>query len=149
MHPLYEKANALSKEVYLAAIEVRRVIGSGTMLEKVYQKCLQHELHLMGHKAELERPVQIRYKDKVWEENLRIDLLVDDCLVVECKAIEGDRVDMDKFKAQTLTYLKLADLPLGMVINFGSDGFGKRGIHRVILKGASNSEGNPEPERSI
>ena len=54
------------------------------------------------------------------------------------KAIEGDKVDMEKFKAQTLTYLKLANLPLGMVINFGSEGFGKRGVHRVILKGASD-----------
>ena len=137
MHPLYEKANELSKAVYEAALEVRRVIGNGTMLEKVYQKCLQHELQLKGHKAEMEQPVRIQYKDKVWEENLRIDLLVDDCLVVECKAIEGDKVDMEKFKAQTLTYLKLANLPLGMVVNFGSDNFGKRGIHRVILKGAT------------
>ena len=140
MHALYAKANAASKDVYLAAMEVRRVIGNGTMLEKVYQKCLQHELRLMGHEVEIEKPVKIRYKDKVWEENLRIDLLVDDCLVVECKAIEGDKVDMEKFKAQTLTYLKLANLPLGMVINFGSDGFGKRGIHRVILKGAASDE---------
>ena len=138
MHPLYEKANEASRDVYLAALEVHRVIGNGTMLERVYQRCLQHELQLMGHKAEIEQPVQIRYKDKVWEENLRIDLLVDDCLVVECKAIEGDKVDMEKFKAQTLTYLKLANLPLGMVINFGSDGFGKRGVHRVILKGAAS-----------
>ena len=97
MHPLYEKADAVSKDVYLAALEVRRVVGNGTMLEKVYQKCLQHELQIMGHKAE-----------------------------------------MEKFKAQTLTYLKLTNLPLGMVINFGSDGFGKRGVHRVILKGASD-----------
>ena len=140
MHQLYEKANQVSKDVYLAALEVRRVIGNGTMLEKVYQKCLQHELRLMGHKAEIEQPVEIRYKGKVWVENLRIDILVDDCLVVECKAIEGDKVDMEKFKAQTLTYLKLANLPLGMVINFGSDGLGKRGIHRVILKGASALE---------
>ena len=138
MHPLYEKADAASKDVYVAALEVRRVIGNGTMLEKVYQKCLQHELQLMGHKAEMEQPVRIFYKDKVWEENLRIDILVDDCLVVECKAIEGDKVDMEKFKAQTLTYLKLTNLPLGMVINFGSEGFGKRGVHRVILKGASD-----------
>ena len=137
MHPLYEKANEASKAVYEAALEVRRVIGNGTMLEKVYQKCLQHELQLMGHKAEMEQSVKIRYKEKVWEENLRVDLLVDDCLVVECKAIEGDKVDMEKFKAQTLTYLKLTNLPLGMVVNFGSDGFGKRGIHRVILKGAA------------
>lgn len=137
MHPLYEKANEASKAVYEAALEVRRVIGNGTMLEKVYQKCLQHELQLMGRKAEMEQSVKIRYKEKVWEENLRIDLLVDDCLVVECKAIEGDKVDMEKFKAQTLTYLKLTNLPLGMVVNFGSDGFGKRGIHRVILKGAA------------
>ena len=143
MHPLYEKANELSKAVYAAALEVRRVIGNGTMLEKVYQKCLQHELQLMGHKAEMEQPVKIQYKDKIWEENLRIDLLVDDCLVVECKAIEGEKVDMEKFKAQTLTYLKLTDLPLGMVVNFGSDNFGKRGIHRVILKGATSEGQGP------
>ena len=72
-----------------------------------------------------------------FDEKLRIDLLVDDCLIVECKAVASDKADMDRFRAQTLTYLKLMNLPLGLVINFAGTQFGKAGIARVILKDAN------------
>ena len=138
MHPLYEKADKLSKDVYEAALEVKSFIGAGVVLESIYQRCLMRELELRGHKVACEVSVPITYKGYTFEEKLRIDLLVDDCLVVECKAVGDDKADMDKFRAQTLTYLKLMNLPLGMVINFAGKQFGKSGISRVILKGASS-----------
>ena len=72
----------------------------------------------------------------VLEEKLRIDLLVDDCLIVECKSLDEDKVNMSRHKAQTLSYMKLMDMPLGLVVNFGNEKLGKRGVARVILKGA-------------
>ena len=136
MHPLYERANELSKDVYDSAIEVARYFGAGTMLESVYQKCLAKELELRGHKAVCEVSVPINYKGYMFDENLRIDILVDDCLVIECKAVAPEKFDRDRFRAQTLTYLKLMNLPLGMLINFGASDLGHRGISRVILAGA-------------
>ena len=65
-----------------------------------------------------------------------VDLLVDNCLVVEAKAVDATKEDTSKFRAQTLSYLKLLDLPLGLVVNFHNPRLGDRGIARVILKGA-------------
>ena len=140
MHPFYEKANQLSKEVYDAALEVKAFIGAGVVLESIYQRCLMRELELRGHKVACEVVVPITYKDYTFDEKLRIDILVDDCLVVECKAVDSDKADMGRFRAQTLTYLKLMNLPLGLVINFAGKQFGKYGISRVILKDAASPD---------
>ena len=137
MHPLYEKANAASADVYEAALEVQKHFGIG-LPESLYQKCLARELQLRGHLAETEVIVPIRYKGYEFAEKLRIDVLVDKCLVVEAKSLDEDKVDMVRHKAQCLSYLKLMDLPLGLVINFGDYRLGKRGIARVILAGADD-----------
>jgi len=136
MHPLYEKANALSADVFDAVLEVKKHFGPGIMLESVYQKCLAKELELRGHKVVLEVVVPVVYKGFTFEEKLRIDILVDDALVIECKAVDPEKVNVDRFRAQALTYLKLMNLPLALVVNFGVDQSGKKGISRVILKGA-------------
>jgi len=109
-------------------------------MESIYQKCLGQELRLRGHDVKLEFSVPIRYKGMVFSEKLRIDILVDDCLIVECKSLDEDKVNMERHKAQTLSYMKLLDLPLGLVVNFGDYRLGKRGIARVILKGADTCE---------
>ena len=140
MHPLYEQANKLSKEVYEAALEVKAFVGAGVVLESIYQRCLMRELELRGHKVACEVAVPITYKGYTFDEKLRLDLLVDDCLVVECKAVDSEKADMDRYRAQTLTYLKLMNLPLGLVINFAGTRFGKAGISRVILKDANKSD---------
>ena len=141
MHPLYRKAAPLTQVAIDSAIEVQNHLGVG-LLESVYQKCLMRELALRGHSVRTEVPVTVRYKGYEFTENLRIDLLVDDCLVVECKALEDGRENMVLHKAQTLSYLKLMDLPLGLVLNFGNPQLrhGRRGIARVILKGADSEE---------
>ena len=139
MHPLYEKAASLTEEVIGAAIEVQKHFGIG-VLENIYKQCLAQEMRVRGHKAETEKVVPITYKGFTFEEKLRIDCLVDDCLIVECKSLDEDKVNMDRHKAQTLSYMKLMNIPLGLVINFGDYRLGKRGIASVILKGADASD---------
>ena len=136
MHPLYEKANAVSADVYEAALEVQKHFGVG-LPESLYQKCLARELELRGHTTETEVSVPIRYKGYEFTEKLRVDVLVDKCLVIETKALDEDKANMPRHKAQCLSYMKLMDIPLGLVVNFGDARLGRSGIARVILKGAS------------
>ena len=137
MHPLFEQAEKLTGEVIEAAVEVQKHFGVG-LLENVYKQCLAQEMRVRGHKAETEVVVPITYKGFTFDEKLRIDCLVDRCLIVECKALDEDKVDMTRHKSQLLTYMKLMDIPLGLVVNFGDYRLGKRGIARVILKGADD-----------
>jgi len=133
MHPKYEQADELSKVVIKAAVAVQRHFGIG-VLESIYVKALSRELELLGHSVAEEIPCRIEYKGRIWQENLRADLIVDNCLVVEAKAI--DPCCLDRFRMQTLSYMKLLDFPLGLVMNFGDDHFVRHGIKRVILKDA-------------
>lgn len=84
MHAHYEKADRLTKEVIGAGIEVHRILGPG-LVESVYEKCLMHELQLRGIPALCQQEVDIQYKDALFKETLRFDLLVDGCLLVELK----------------------------------------------------------------
>lgn len=133
MHPKYEYADKLVKEVMEAALIVQRHFGIG-VLESIYVKALSRELELKGHKVREEVPCEIEYKGRVWEEKLRADLIVDDCLVIEAKAVE--HCDLQRYRLQVLSYMKLLNHPLGLVINFGDEHLFKYGIKRVILKGA-------------
>ena len=135
MHPLFEQASALTGEVIEAAIEVQKHFGIG-VLENIYKMSLAQELRVRGHEAQTEVVVPITYKGFTFEEKLRLDCFVDKCLIVECKSLDENKVDMVRHKAQLLSYIKLMDVPLGLVINFGDYRLGKRGIARVILKGA-------------
>lgn len=135
MHPLFEQASALTGEVIEAAIEVQKHFGIG-VLENIYKMSLAQELRVRGHEAQTEVVVPITYKGFTFEEKLRLDCFVDKCLIVECKSLDENKVDMVRHKAQLLSYMKLMDVPLGLVINFGDYRLGKRGIARVILKGA-------------
>lgn len=137
MHPLFEQAERLTGEVIEAAIEVQKHFGIG-LLENIYKQCLAQEMRVRGHKAETEVVVPITYKGFTFDEKLRVDCLVDRCLIIECKSLDEDKVDMVRHKAQLLSYMKLMDIPLGLVINFGDYRLGKRGIARVILKGADD-----------
>lgn len=81
---------------------------------------------------------------------MRVDLLVDDCLVVEVKARSASTKEMDAFKAQALSYISLLDFPLALVINFHVECVGKYGVSRVILKGAdSRSPGGCANARAL
>jgi GxxExxY protein len=131
MHPKYLKADALSPKVIGAAIEVHRDKGPG-LIESIYERCLMRELELQGITAVNQRIVRVEYKGLVFDEPLRLDALVDECLLVENKAVEKI---LPIHKAQLLSYMKLLDVPLGLLINY-HEPLLKDGITRLILSGA-------------
>ena len=131
MHPLFSRANTLSNRVIGAAIEVHREIGPGLM-ESIYEWCLVCELQSMELPVACERTVRVRYKGFLREELLRFDVLVDGCLLIETKAVE---TVLPIHKAQLLSYMKLLNLPVGLLVNFNVSRLSE-GISRVILKNA-------------
>lgn len=131
MHPDYPRADRWSSQVIGAAIEVHREKGPG-LLENIYQRCLAHELSLRQIPVVRELRVPVTYKDLVFEEPLRLDLYVDGCLIVETKAVE--RL-LPIHLAQLLSYMKLLNAPLGLLINFHELVL-KDGIRRLTLKGS-------------
>lgn len=109
-----EKLNKLSNQVIGAAIEVHRDLGPG-LLESTYELSLQHELELMGISSERQLALPITYKGLVVPEAYRIDLLVENCLVIELKTVtEFTPIH----SAQLLTYLRMSGNHLGLLINF-------------------------------
>ncbi|MGL5020254.1 MAG: GxxExxY protein [Luteolibacter sp.] len=106
--------NKLSGEVIGAAIEVHNDLGPG-LLESTYEASLQHELKLRGYESMRQLVLPIKYKDLVVPEAYRIDLLVENCLVIELKTVESL---LPIHSAQLLTYLRMSDNHLGLLINF-------------------------------
>jgi len=105
MHPDYDRADALSKRVIGAAIEVNRKMGPG-LIESIYEKCLMRELELQAMHAKNQLVVPIEYKGFTFEEPLRLDVLVDACLLLELKSVEKVH---PIHTAQFLSYMKLLD----------------------------------------
>jgi GxxExxY protein len=132
MHPLFQKADALSREVIGAAIEVHRDKGPG-LIESIYERCFIWELGLRRIPALNQQQVKIEYKGFVFEEALRFDVLVDGCLLVELKAVQEV---LPIHKAQLLSYMKLLNVPLGLIINFHEMKL-VDGVSRLILPGAN------------
>ena len=131
MHPLFQKAHAISHEVIGAVIEVHRIKGPG-LIESIYEKCLRRELELRRLKTICQRQVRIEYKGMIFEEPLRFDVLVEECLLLELKSVEQV---LPIHKAQLLSYMKLLNIPLGLLINFHETKL-TDGLHRLILPGA-------------
>ena len=120
--------NGISRVIIGAAIEVHRELGGPGLLEDVYEEALAEELKLRGLKVERQLPVRIVYKGRVLRKPLRLDMKVENLVLVDNKAVtEWNPV----FEAQMLTYLRLTGLKLGLVINFG-ERFVKNGIYRVV-----------------
>ena len=116
-----EGVTDLSYRVVGCAIEVHKQLGPG-LLESVYEKCLKHELELQGYNVKQQVVVPVRYKGIEMDTELRLDLLVNDIIVLELKAIE--RV-LPVHEAQLLTYMKLLKKPQGLLINFFTDNISK------------------------
>jgi GxxExxY protein len=133
MHPLFEKASGLTEIIIAAAIEVHRDKGP-SLLESIYEWCLIKELELRGLSCVSQKTVIVRYKQFTREEELRFDVLVEGCVFVEAKAVEKV---IPIHKAQILSYMKLLDVPLGLLINFHELRV-TDGISRLILSGANN-----------
>jgi GxxExxY protein len=126
----------MTHDVIAAGIEVHRALSRG-LLESIYEKCLMHELELRRHNVLRQDQVTVKYKDIVFAEQLRLDLLIDDCLLVEVKCVQEVH---PIHKAQLLSYMKLLDIPVGLVMNFYEEKL-TDGVHRMFLPGANRLPG--------
>lgn len=120
--------NEISKAIIGCAIEVHKQLGPG-LLESAYQECLYYELLQAGLRVRKEKPMPIVYKEVKLDHGYRIDLLVEEKVVIEIKTVEELN---DVHTAQVLTYLKLGNYRLGLLLNFHVAML-KKGIKRVIL----------------
>jgi len=131
MHPDYERANTWTSQVIGAAIEVHRDKGPG-LIESIYERCLMRELELRNIPAVNQVDVEIEYKGMIFMESLTLDVYIDRCLVLELKAVQKI---LPIHKAQLMSYMKLMNAPLGLLINFHELKL-VDGICRMILPGA-------------
>lgn len=117
----------ISYEIIGCAYEVHRTLGPG-LLESVYQKALVQELKLRGFKVKSEVDIEINYKGVNVGSDLRLDIIVNDTIIVELKSVE---TILPIHKKQLLTYLRLTNLQLGLLINFNTNLL-KDGITRIV-----------------
>ncbi|WP_321990750.1 GxxExxY protein [Marispirochaeta aestuarii] len=120
--------NEITEQIIAACIEIHRELGPG-LLESVYRDCLFHELGLRKMECKKEVPLSLEYKGLAIGNGYRIDLLVEDTVIVELKAVE---TVLGIHEAQILTYLRLARKKVGLLINFNTKLL-KSGIKRYIL----------------
>ena len=147
MHTLYDKADKLSREVIGAAIEVHRHKGPG-LIESIYERCMLRELELRSIPATTQKLVRVEYKGLVFDEPLRFDILVDDCLLVEGKSGR----DFASFKQSAALQLHevtgCSDRVANLKFNF-HEAVLKNGISRMILPGANRAEGSEDNDISL
>ncbi len=120
--------NSLSQQIIGAAIEVHRTLGGPGLLESVYEEALAWELQHQGLQCQRQVIVPLTYKGQRLADPLRLDLLVEKLVIVEVKAVAAYNTI---FETQALTYLRLTNLRLALVINFGEK-YVKDGVHRVV-----------------
>ena len=118
----------LSNQVIGCAIEVHKALGPG-LLESTYQQCLAHELTLNDISFKLEHPLPVQYKGTLIDCAYRVDLLVENEIIVELKSVESLQAIHE---AQLLTYMKLADIRYGFLINFNVKLL-KQGLKSFVL----------------
>jgi GxxExxY protein len=122
-----ERFNRITEQIIGAAIEVHRALGPG-LLESAYETCLAFELTRRGLKVERQKPLSLVYKQVELDCGYRLDLFVEDSVIVEIKAV--DQL-VPIHQAQLLSYLKLSDGKVGLLINFNVKLL-KNGIRRVV-----------------
>lgn len=122
------KINDITHEILDCAYKVHSTLGPG-LLENVYKTCLTHELKKKGLQVEIEKPLPLIYDDIKMEYGYRLDILVENKVVVELKTVEAFR---DVHIAQVLTYLKLTNCEVGLLLNFYTKSL-KDGIKRLRL----------------
>lgn len=132
MHLMFPKADSLTSSLIAAAIEVPRDKGPG-LVESIYEWCLRCELSLRELSAINQKRVTVSYKGFTREDPLRFDLLVEGAVLVEVKSVE--RI-LPIHKAQLLSYMKLLDVPVGLLLNFSATKL-TDGVSRLILPGAN------------
>ena len=125
--PARDVLDELSHKVIGASIEVHRLLGPG-LLESIYLECLESELSEQGIRVKREVSIPLNYKGKVLSKSLRLDLLLEYCLVVEAKSVD---MLLPVHSAQLLTYLRITKLKLGLLLNFNVVVM-RDGIKRVV-----------------
>jgi GxxExxY protein len=121
--------NALSGEIIGAAIEIHKTLGPG-LLESVYEECLCHELGLRNLSFSREKPLPVVYKGKKVECGYRLDVVVENSIILELKSCE--KID-PIHRAQLLTYLKISGISLGLILNFNTTVM-RHGVVRIVNK---------------
>ena len=119
--------NEISKIVFESALKVHKVLGPG-LLESAYEECLFYELKKSNLKVEKQKALPLIYEEVKLDVGYRIDMIIEDKFIVEVKSVEALT---DVHLAQLLTYLRLSDCRLGLLINFRTDIF-KDGVKRVV-----------------
>lgn len=119
--------NQLASEIVDAAYQIHTKLGPG-LFESVYEVILTKELEKRGLFVERQKAIPIRYNEFVFDEGFRADIVVENLLIIELKSAE---IIAPVHKKQLLTYLRLADMKLGLLINFGAMLI-KHGIFRVV-----------------
>ena len=125
---LSKKEESIAEKIVDAAFTVHKVLGPG-LLERVYEVCFCHELSKRGLKSQRQVDLPITYDGIIFDEGLRLDVLVEDLVICELKAVDEMK---PVWKAQILSHLKLTGKRLGFLINFNVP-FIKNGINRIIL----------------
>lgn len=120
--------NTISYHIRGAIYEVYKALGPG-LLESVYEEALTYELQKRGLKVERQREVPIKYDGQLLSTSLRLDMLVEDKVIIELKSVKELQ---DVFFKQTLTYLRLTNLHLGILVNFNVNDILVNAIHRVL-----------------
>jgi GxxExxY protein len=135
MHPLFAKASSLTESIIGGAIEVHRDKGPG-LIESIYKWCLLKELEIRKLDYICQKSVEVHCKGFTRQEPLRFDMLIEDCVLVESKSVHQV---LPIHKAQLLSYMRLMNIPIGLLINFNElrviDG-----VHRLLLPGANPPE---------
>ena len=119
--------NQLTSKIIGAAIEVHNILGPG-LLESAYEECLSHELSIQGVSFEKQKPLSIDYKGKKLDCGYRLDMVVENAVVLELKSCE--KIE-SIHQAQLLTYLKLSELNIGLILNFNVS-LMRDGIVRIV-----------------
>jgi len=117
----------ITGEIVDAALKIHQGLGPG-LLESVYEMVLSKALEKRGLKVERQKPITFVYDDVTFDDGFRVDLLVDERVVVELKSVEKLAPVHSK---QLLTYIRLMKLPVGLLINFGASTL-KEGLHRIV-----------------
>ncbi|MFY9153419.1 MAG: GxxExxY protein [Prolixibacteraceae bacterium] len=123
-----ETLNQISYDIIGAAYKVHSALGPG-LLESTYEVCLVHELLKLGYKVERQKSLPVFYENLKLDAGYRIDLLIEDSVIVELKSVEDV---LPIHHAQLLTYLKLSKIKLGLLINFNVRDL-KLGIKRIVM----------------
>lgn len=127
--------SAITGQIIESALKVHKVLGPG-LLESSYEECLYFELKEKGLFVEKQKPLPLVYKDVKLEVGYRVDLMIENKIIVEVKSVEAIN---DVHLAQILTYLKLTECPVGLLINFNVN-LMKKGLRRVLNKFRQNEK---------